>query len=122
MAKQGNLDRRRFPRFFVGGGVKGQIAVDEATLVDVSLGGALIEHAQVVRPGTRSGLRLILRGGAVSLRCHVVRSAAHRLEPQPDGEVALMYRTGLEFLEPPEKARQALNDLIRSTMETAVVP
>lgn len=122
MAKQEKLERRRFPRFVVGGGVKGQIAADEATLVDVSLGGALVEHAQVVRPGTRSGLRLILRGGAVSLRCHVVRSTAHRLEPQPDGEMALMYHSGLEFLEPSEETQQALNDLILSTMETAVVP
>lgn len=122
MAKQERLERRRFPRFFVGGGVKGQIAANEATLVDVSLGGALIEHAQVVRPGTRSGLRLILRGGAVSLWCHVVRSIAHRLEPQPDGEMALMYHSGLEVLEPSEETQQALNDLILSTMETAVVP
>lgn len=90
----------------------------DASLVDISLGGALIEHAQVVRPGTLSSLDLELQGKKLRVKCRVARSIVNRIEGQPDGEQALIYHTGLEFLEPSEETRQLINDYIQSITGT----
>jgi len=108
-------EKRRFPRFPVGGSVKGRVrAFYDASLINVSLGGALIEHAQIVRPGGQSYLILLLNGREVSLRCFVPWSHVNRPELQPDGERALIFHTGLQFLDPPEEARQILSNYIDS--------
>jgi len=70
----------------------------EAFLIDISASGALIEHADLVRPGTFSVLTLSLNGHEVGLKCRVVRSRVHRFEVRPPGERHLIYRTGIEFL------------------------
>lgn len=82
--------------------------------MDVSLRGALIEHAQIVRPGTISFVILFLQGHPLNLRCHVVWSQVDRPELQPDGERALIFRTGVEFLDPPEEAQRLLSDYLDS--------
>ena len=86
----------------------------DASLVDISLGGALIEHAQVVRPGTMSSLDLDLQGKKLRVKCRVARSVVDRIEAQPDGEQALIYHTGLEFLQPCEETQRLINDYIQS--------
>lgn len=116
--EQGQQKARQHPRFVVGGKTKGRVtAVHDASLVNISLGGALIEHAQVVRPGTTSSLELDLEGKKLSFKCRVVRSIVNRRETQPDGEQALIYHTGLEFLNLSEEMWQILNDYIQSVME-----
>lgn len=108
-------EKRRFQRFPVGGSVKGRVkAFYEASLMNVSLGGALIEHAQIVRPGGTSYLILLLSGREVSLRCFVAWSRVNRPEVQPDGERALIFHSGLQFLDPPQEAQQLLNNYIDS--------
>jgi hypothetical protein len=58
---EGQRDRRQHPRFTVAGKATGRVtAVHDASLVDISFGGVLIEHSQVVRPGTTSSLDLDL--------------------------------------------------------------
>ncbi len=113
MQKKGP-ERRQHPRFVVGGGTKGRVTAYEVSLLDVSLGGAMIEHAQIVRPGTLSYLILPLQGREVSLRCRVIRSVVHRPEMQPDGERMLIYRTGLEFVEPSDETRKVISEYIDS--------
>jgi hypothetical protein len=77
----------------------------------------LIEHVQVVRPGTTSSLDLELYGKRLSLRCRVARSVVHRTEVQPDGEQTLIYHTGMEFVDLPEETRQVICHYIRSFIE-----
>lgn len=111
-------DKRRFPRFPVGGRIKGRVrALYDASLMDVSLGGALIEHAQIVRPGTVSFVILFLQGHPLSLRCQVVWSQVDRPELQSDGERALIFHTGLQFVDPPQEAQQLLSDYIDALRE-----
>lgn len=44
---------RRHPRFEVEGRIKGRVTgLHDASLVNISLGGVLVEHIQVVQPGT----------------------------------------------------------------------
>lgn len=106
-------ERRRHPRFVVGGKATARVtAVYEASLVDISLGGALVEHAHIVRPGTISYLVLTLKGGEVSVPCRVVRSVVHRPEVDPEGERVLIYRTGLEYVDLSDETLGLLNDYI----------
>lgn len=116
--ERGWPDKRRFPRFPVGGRIKGRVrALYDASLMDLSFGGALIEHDQIVRPGTTSFVVLFLQGHPLSLRCQVVWSQVDRPEVLPDGERALIFHTGLEFLNPTEEAQQLLSDYIDSLRE-----
>jgi hypothetical protein len=95
-------ERRRYPRVLLGSGTKGQAnAAFDVVLVNISLGGAMIEHAEVVRPGTILDLIATLAGRDVRVQCRVVRSEIHRSEVLPDGEQVLIFRSGLEFLEQP---------------------
>ena len=116
---EGQRDRRQHPRFtVVVGKATGRVtSVHDASLVDISFGGVLIEHSQVVRPGTTSSLDLDLEGRRLRLRCRVIRSVVNRIELQPDGEQALIYHTGLEFLDLSEETRQVIRDYIESITE-----
>jgi hypothetical protein len=85
----------------VGTKIKGQThGIERGTVLNLSIGGALIEHAKIIRPGTVLDLVLNLRRRDTPVRCRVVWSAAHRAELQRDGEEELIYRTGVEFLRP----------------------
>lgn len=119
MAKEW-LVTRKYPRITVGGEASGQIAaVYEASLLNISLGGVLIEHAHIVRPGTDSSLLLNVHGRAINLRCRVIRSAVHRLEIQPDGQGDVIYHTGLEFQESSDEARQLIRDYFQSMIRNS---
>lgn len=122
MEKKGP-ERRRHDRLVVGGKTKGRVtAVYDASLLDISVGGALIEHAHIVRPGTISYLILNLLGREVSLGCRVVRSVVYRFEVGPDGERILVYRTGLEFVDLSDETLRVIDDYIRAGMEGSDPP
>jgi len=111
-------ERRRHPRANVGGRKKGKVnATYDVSLLDISLGGSLIEHVQVVQPESTFELGLILQGQKMKLSCRVVRSAVHRSEGGSRGGGKLIYRTGLEFLDVSDGAREAIGDYIRSIIE-----
>lgn len=116
-------EKRRHPRFVVGGKAKARVtAVYDASLVDISLGGAQIEHTHIVRPGTLSYLILTIRGRQVSVRCRVVRSVVDRPEADPDGEQVLIYRTGLEYIDVSDETLRSIDEYILSGMENSTPP
>ncbi len=107
-------ERGRYP-WFVKGEVSGRIAAAyEASLLNISLGGALIEHVHMVRPGTVTSLVLNMHGKAAKLSCRVARSMVSRVEAQPDGERDVIYHTGLEFLESSHESQQLISDYLQS--------
>ena len=111
-------ERRKNPRFVLGKETKGRTsAVDEVSLVNLSLSGAMIEHAAVVEPETISSLDLELQQKTFSLRCRVVWSQVDRQEPDPEGKEGTIYRTGLEFLDPPDEIQQAISDYVQWIIE-----
>ena len=111
-------NKRQYPRFAVRGTTKGQVtATCEASLLNISLGGALIEHAEVVRPGAVTTLDLPMLGRVVRVRCRVIRSIFARQEKQPDGEIAMIYQSGLQFLDPTEETRSVISEYIESISE-----
>ena len=92
-------DRRRYPRVIAGGRAKGRInGMGEVSVLNLSALGALIEHAEVIRPDTTLELVLTLARRETRLRCRVIWSAIHRAQVQPDGEQTLIFMTGLDFL------------------------
>ena len=62
----------------------------DATLVDVSSTGALVETAMRLLPGTRVEVRLATRQRRVAVRGEVVRCSVARLQP-------VIYRGALHF-------------------------
>jgi len=96
---RGKTERRRHPRWVLRGRVAAHFAPQhDGSLINVSAGGALVEHAEVIRPGGLSLLTVLVPELKASLKCKVVRSVVHRYEVGPTGERELIYRTGLEFL------------------------
>ena len=102
-------ERRRDPRWAVG--VLGNrlaariTPIHEAILINISRGGALVEHSDPVPPGTISSLTLMLHEQEVGMKCRVVRTAAHQNKVVANGDRELIYRTGLEFLGALERVR-----------------
>ncbi len=101
---------RRFPRFQIRGVMGAITEADEAEVLDLSMGGALVEHRGMFRVGASCFLDLPTAGMLVSIRCRVVYSGEGRREP----EGTLYYRTGVEFLDLTPESEQALEALIRS--------
>ena len=81
------------------------------SLVDISMGGALIEHSTQVGPGTLVFLHM-LRGWGAGFMCQVVRSVVDRYDVDPTGRQDLVYRIGLKFLAPSEVSRQVIVEYI----------
>ena len=107
--------KRRFPRFAVMGKVEGTIVASyEATLVNLSLGGALVEHSSMVRPGSMSQLILPHGTGEIRITCRVVRSALARRETR-GGASVVIYQTGLEFLNASPEALAVAEELIAAS-------
>ena len=107
--------KRRFPRFAVMGKVEGRIVASyEATLVNLSQGGALVEHSSMVRPGSMSQLILPHGTGEIRIACRVVRSALNRRETRGAASVVI-YRTGVEFLNPSPEALAVVEELITAS-------
>ncbi|MFQ5801567.1 MAG: PilZ domain-containing protein [Candidatus Methylomirabilales bacterium] len=107
--------KRRYNRYEVEGQVAGHIGhIPKVSLINVSTDGALIEHSKIVRPGTLCFLTLLFPGKESTLKCRVVRSALHRSEVLTSGERDVIYRSGVEFLDASEAARQLINEYIDS--------
>ncbi|MFQ5846868.1 MAG: PilZ domain-containing protein [Candidatus Methylomirabilales bacterium] len=113
MRKEGD-DRRKLPRFriiSVGGSITTPV---EADVLNLSMGGALVEHQGTLRVGSECTLNVPLAGAPVNIRCHVAHSTVDHRATGPAGEGLLFYRTGLEFLELSREAKEILATLIRS--------
>ncbi len=111
-------DRRKYTRFVIRETTKGRVSpIDEVSLVNIALGGVLVESAQVVRPGTFCNLELELEGKRISFRSRVVWSMVARQGVDVDGEAVMIYHTGLEFCELSPEAREVITDYLRSMLE-----
>ncbi len=101
---------RRFPRFQIRGVAGAVTAPREAEVLDLSLGGALVEHQGQLRMGAPCFIDLPTNGSVVTIRCRVAHSGVSRRSPSG----ALYYRTGVEFVGLTPEAEEVLQALIRS--------
>ncbi len=115
MLDPSNGKRRRYRRWLVGGRLPTRVGgIPKVSLVDISLGGALVEHSNLIRPGTISFLILSFQRQEEVLKCRVVRSVGHRYEVWPSGERDLVYQTGLEFVNLSEASLKLIDKSIES--------
>lgn len=101
---------RKLPRFRIRG-VSGTVTTDEAEVLDLSLGGALVEHHGVLRVGGICFLDLLPSSTeAITIRCRVVYSRVTGRE----SDRVLYCQTGLEFLDVTREIERVLGAIIRS--------
>jgi hypothetical protein len=115
MTNGGGRERRRRPRVPVGGDVVARIhTANAAPVIDISEGGALVEVAAVLRPGTSYALRLTLSEGLhLNIATKVVRTYVHSFKPQAGSDTTVTYHAAVEFVGMSDQDRE----LLRSHLE-----
>ena len=90
--------KRRYARLTFKEPLTDQVtATHDVHILDLSMGGARVEHTIILRPGSTCHLRLPLRNTSVTVLCHVIWSTAvGRANGGPRG-AGLLYHSGLEF-------------------------
>ena len=102
-------DRRRAVRVRMREQTSAQLQLREATLIDVSLIGALIEHTEPVRPGEIYRLSFSVGERQVQVLARAIRVfASHRIT-MAGGERHVVYRTGMEFVGVKKEAAELIS-------------
>ncbi len=98
-------DRRKRGRVNLQGTLRGTLGLGgEVRVINLSLGGAMIEHGEGLSPGQPCVLGLRLAGLDLRLRARVAWSRVHRASRSLGGESEVRFRSGLQFAELPEGA------------------
>ena len=113
MAEGGGQDRRWGLRIKIKASVHSQVfAMLEARLVDLSPGGALLEHVEPVRPGGACELVIEEDPEDIRLRCRIVRSTLTQ-PAQAEASREIRYHTGVEFVDLKPAQNKILEALIQ---------
>jgi len=109
------LEKRRSPRVEVAGKVGSSIrAVIEASLLNLSTTGALVEHSHVLHLGSIYTLTIYTEKKELAMKCRVVRSFVSHSSKTEKGERALIYKSGLDFVDPRKEDLERIADIVRS--------
>lgn len=101
--------KRRYARLALKEPVSDQITTTyNVHILDVSLGGARVEHTSILRPGSACHLRLPLKPEALTVQCRVVWSKVIGRATGESRGTGLLYQSGLEFAGIPPGAQGAL--------------
>lgn len=112
MMPESAAGRRRFPRVRVLGKVTVKISLQEIALLDLSEGGARLEHVGRAPRKAIWSVYLPSPHGELPLACRVVHSAVSRTVLDPDGERTVLYQSGVEFIGLTEETRPILRQLL----------
>ncbi len=89
---------RRYARLTFGEPALGAVSASYSVhILDLSLGGARLEHGIVLRPGTSCNLRLRLAASVLTVNCRVVWSKVVGREAGGPGGTGLTYHSGVQF-------------------------
>ncbi len=89
--------KRRYARLTLSEPMVDQVtASHDVTILDLSKGGARVEHTMMLRPGSACHLRLPIRTRSVMVVCNVVWSKAVGFSDASQGG-GVLYQSGLEF-------------------------
>jgi hypothetical protein len=104
-------EKRDLERVPLEGQVRGEVMVFQPmTILDISLGGVQIETAFALQPDSLHDFRLSLADRSVVVKGRVAHCHIGELT-----EVTAVYRTGVEFVELSEHARNAIADFVKAT-------
>jgi len=109
-------DRRRQPRVRLSKRLQGTVqTVAGATIIDVSVGGALLELGHALKAGSPCLFHLPLEGQrTLKLTGRVVRSTLHALLPRGAGEGLATYRVAIQFVSLTAEERTVLEQRLLS--------
>jgi|SRR5579885_508887 hypothetical protein len=101
-------DKRDTERVSILGDLRGEVMVFQPmTIREISEGGAQVETAFPLHLDSLHDFRLSLGDRSVVVKGRVVHSAISDV----DSEV-ILYRSGIEFVEPPDRVRHAILDFL----------
>jgi hypothetical protein len=108
-AGKASLRKRRYSRLTFREPLRDQVtATHDVQILDLSVGGARVEHTAILRPGSTCHLRLPLKHHNMTVVCQVVWSrAVGRAEGETRG-TGLLFQSGLEFSKMTAEARKLL--------------
>jgi len=90
--------RRKHSRLTFGEPVSGAVTSShDVHLLDLSLGGARVEHTIILRPGSSCYLRLPLDERVLTVNCRVIWSTAVGRAPGEQTGTGLLFQSGIEF-------------------------
>ncbi len=102
-------DRREFQRLHLAKPILAQLGDGSALILDIGVGGALVEHHGHLEAGDQMRLQFRWKGEDVSFECVVIRSRVVRDRP---GLETVRSHTGLRFLEARGRSEEHLNDMM----------
>ena len=69
----------------------------DVNILDLSLGGARVEHTIILRPGSSCYIRVPIRQRVLTVNCRIVWSKAISRTGGETGESGLLYHSGVQF-------------------------
>jgi hypothetical protein len=102
-------DRREFQRLNLAKPILAQFGDGSALILDIGVGGALIEHHGRVETGDQKRLQFRWKGQDIAFECVVIRSRIVRDRPTLE---TVRAHTGLRFLEAHGRADEHLIDMM----------
>jgi hypothetical protein len=90
--------RRKYARLTFSEPVSGAVTSShEVHILDLSLGGARVEHTIILRPGSSCYLRLPLDERVMTLNCRIIWSRAISRAPGEQSGTGLLFQSGVQF-------------------------
>jgi len=90
--------RRQHARLTFSAPVSGAITSSHiVNVLDLSLGGARVEHTIILRPGSSCYIRVPLSERVLTVNCRIVWSKAIGRTEGETGETGLLYHSGVQF-------------------------
>ncbi len=114
MAGEDDDNKRERERVPILGDLRGEVMVFQPmSVLDISVGGAQVETAFPLQLDSLHDFRLTLGDRSIVVKGRVAHCHIGDLEEERIG-----YRTGIEFIDPPEHVRSAIKDFV-STLKAA---
>jgi len=89
----------------------------EIQVIELSQGGARIEHSMVLRPGSSCYLRLPLSEGILTANCIILWSRVVDRAASQQGGSGLLYHTGVQFGNLTREAQALLDAYVQDRSE-----
>jgi hypothetical protein len=103
-------EKRDAERIAMLGELPGEIMIFEPMLIrDISRGGVTIDTRFPLHLNSLHDLRLMLNGRPIVVKGRVVHSRISEVDQE-----VVTYRTGMEFVEPPERVLAAIAEFVES--------
>lgn len=109
-------EKRRIPRLTLEEPLLARMAEKNVSLLDLSNGGALVEHEFPLKAGSTVVLEFPWDGRPVRVTCSIVRTRLGRSTTRPG---SFAYSSGLRFTDPTEASRTVVRQIVADMIRRA---